>query len=303
MEKVKHAPPVTSNKGSTFAYSGPFQLLSDEGLRVVRDIVQREEHRAVASARGSKRALRGLYYSSPFIRDLQNCPQLLEMFKEFVGEQLLPHFCFSNSPQVNLSCPGAAGPVDHWHNDSIAYAGVVVISDMEGMTGGELELFKGNKDVGKEMLKNGEMKQDLIETVSYENPGKMILTHGSEVLHHVTPVTSDHVRVTLIFGLSPANAFQPPLTILSSMIRVDWATGVAPYEFYREKAWQASHALSFLAQQTSFTLHGEELARKIRSVTEELTRAAALLDGSTSDTITFFDETKNKEEMDYEKET
>ena len=47
MEKVKHAPPVTSNKGSTFAYSGPFQLLSDEGLRVVRGIVQREEHRSV----------------------------------------------------------------------------------------------------------------------------------------------------------------------------------------------------------------------------------------------------------------
>ena len=124
-----------------------------------------------------------------------------------------------------------------------------------------------------------------------------------QVLHHVTPVTSDHVRLTLIFGLSPANAFQPPLTILSSMIRVDWASGVAPYEFYREKAWQASHALAYLAQETSFTLSGEELARKLRSVTAELARAADLLDGSTSDTITFFDETKNKEEMDYEKET
>ena len=45
MEKVKHAPPVTSNKGSDFSYSGPFQLLSEEGLRVVRSIVQREEHR------------------------------------------------------------------------------------------------------------------------------------------------------------------------------------------------------------------------------------------------------------------
>ena len=83
--------------------------------------------------------------------------------------------------KVNLSSPGALGPVDHWHNDSIAYAGVVVISDMEGMEGGELELFKGDKEVGKQMLKAGEMKKDLGETVSYENPGKMILTHGSEV--------------------------------------------------------------------------------------------------------------------------
>merc|ERR1712133_43584 len=170
------------------------------------------------------------------------------------------------------------------------------------MVGGDLELFRGDKEEGKMMLREGRVEQQMVETVSYENPGKMILTHGSEVLHHVTPVKSDHTRVTLIFGLSPANAFQPPLTVLSSMVRVDWATGVAPYEFYREKTWQASHALSFLAQQTSFTTSGTDLARKIRSVSQELTRAADLFDGSASDTITFFDETKNKEEMDYEKE-
>ena len=45
MEKVEKTPPVSSNKGSSFAYSGPFQLLSEEGLRVVRSIVKREEHR------------------------------------------------------------------------------------------------------------------------------------------------------------------------------------------------------------------------------------------------------------------
>ena len=155
--------------------------------------------RAVASVRGSKRALRGLYYSSPFIRDLQNCPELLEMFQEFVGEPLLPHFCFSNSPQVklrriflllnrcfnvsqvNFSTPGSLSPVDHWHNDSIAYAGVVVISDMEGMKGGELELFRGEKGEGKRLLREGGLEPDMLETVNYESPGKMILTHGSEV--------------------------------------------------------------------------------------------------------------------------
>ena len=45
MEKMEKAPKVTTNKGSSFAYSGPFQLLSEEGLRVVRDIVKREKHR------------------------------------------------------------------------------------------------------------------------------------------------------------------------------------------------------------------------------------------------------------------
>ena len=45
LDKVPQAQPVTSNKGSNFAWSGPFQLLSEEGLRVVRNIVNREEHR------------------------------------------------------------------------------------------------------------------------------------------------------------------------------------------------------------------------------------------------------------------
>ena len=36
---------------------------------------------------------------------------------------------------MNFSTPGSVTPVDHWHNDSIAFAGVVVISDMTGMVG------------------------------------------------------------------------------------------------------------------------------------------------------------------------
>ena len=71
--------------------------------------------------------------------------------------------------------------MDHWHNDSIAYAGVVVISDMEGMEGGELELFRGEKGEGKRLLREGKLELGMVERVNYESPGKMILTHGSEV--------------------------------------------------------------------------------------------------------------------------
>ena len=82
--------------------------------------------------------------------------------------------------QVNFSTPGYLTPVDHWHNDSIAYAGVVVISDMEGMEGGELELFRGEKGEGKRLLREGRLEPGMVERVNYESPGK-ILTHGSEV--------------------------------------------------------------------------------------------------------------------------
>ena len=45
MNKVKTTPLMTATKGSCFAYSGPFQLLSEAGLRVVKNIISKEEHR------------------------------------------------------------------------------------------------------------------------------------------------------------------------------------------------------------------------------------------------------------------
>ena len=57
--------------------------------------------------------------------------------------------------------------MDHWHNDSIAYAGVVVISDMDGMEGGDLELFRGSKELGKKLLKEEKLEKAMVEKVSY----------------------------------------------------------------------------------------------------------------------------------------
>ena len=66
------------------------------------EIIKREEKRGVfdVRARGNKIALRGLYYWSPWIRDLQACPKLREIFRQIAGEELVPHPSFSNSPQV-----------------------------------------------------------------------------------------------------------------------------------------------------------------------------------------------------------
>ena len=102
------------------------------------------------SSRGNKRIIRGLYYSSKWVRDLQNSPKLRKFFEQIAGEELVPHPSFSNSPQVNNFYPlnavfislisfahfytvfklmkcisyiqvnisyagGTKGPVDHWH--------------------------------------------------------------------------------------------------------------------------------------------------------------------------------------------
>ena len=81
----------------------------------------------------------------------------------------------------------------------------------------------------------------------------MILAQGSEILHHVTPVTNAIIRISLIFGYAPANAFQPPKTILKTMQKVDQIHKMANYEFFREKAWQSLHCLKHFVETETYT--------------------------------------------------
>ena len=78
-------------------------MFSEEGIRVLTKIIRREENQAVppSSARGNKLALRGLYYMSPFVRDLQACKILRAHFHNIAGEELVPHPSLMNSPQVS----------------------------------------------------------------------------------------------------------------------------------------------------------------------------------------------------------
>lgn len=153
---------------------------------------------------------------------------------------------------MNLSIEGATGPVDVWHYDSIAYTGVVLLNNVEEMEGGKLEIMNHDKHHALDLLAQG--KPFKSEAIGYEKAGKMILAQGSEILHHVTPVlTKNIIRISLIFGYAPANAFQPPKTILKTFQKIDQKHKMANYEFFREKAWQSLHCLKHYVETTTYT--------------------------------------------------
>lgn len=301
-KKADRTPTFTGHQtGSRFAYSAPFQIFTEEGIRVLRKIIEREECRAVSpkNARGSKYALRGLYYLSPFVRDVQECQLLRDHFHNIAGEELIPHPNLSSSPQVNLSVDGCEdGPVDIWHWDSVAYTGVVLLNNVESMQGGKLEFMRHDKHVAMRRLANKDANLDN-EVIGYQHAGKMILAQGSEVLHHVTPVTSTTRRISLIFGYSPANSFQPPKTVLGTMRRVDVVHNLADYEFFREKAWQSLFCLKYFVENTTYSDDGKSLGPKLRSVAMELLRSADILESKVEDVIQVFDEFSGKLETNY----
>jgi len=292
VDKVKEA--------GSLAYSKAFQFLSKEGLEVFRKIVEREAPE-VAPSRGSRIALRGLHYSSPWVRDLCRHPHVLDHVSRIVGEKVVSSHDLPAHPQVNLSIPGAEGSAEFWHWDSITYVGNFLISDMEEMKGGELEVIKMEKREGMKALVNGTLSLDQLQRVNYEAPGRCVLAQGSEILHHVTPVRSDTQRVVVVLAFCAANVFQSDKMVLQTYIQEDRPSGNRSglYEFFRGKAWVCGNALVGMSKVIPYNEDGKMMANRLRSVADELQRCADLVEEKTNDTIGFFDESKKQFEDDW----
>merc|ERR1719369_2596879 len=283
-QEIPGSPPA-----GKLAYTQPFQILSSEGVKVMREIVLRNRPSGGPS-RGSRVALRGLYYTSPWVRDLHNCPQVLEMISNIAGEPLVPTHHINAAPQVNFSIPGLAGAAEFWHWDSISYVANFLLNDMEEMEGGDLEIIKMQKHAGMEALVNGTLKDGEVEKLVYGPPGKMVVCQGSEVLHHVTPVKSNFPRIVAIMCVPPANVYKPDKLVLATEIQEDRAK----YEFFRGRAWVCGNALAGMATKVAYSEDGQMLANRLRSVVTELERVADLLSGQSNDAIGFFNEENGK---------
>merc|ERR1711957_166841 len=124
------------------AYSAPTRVLSKEGVKALKAIVLKHAHLAKTNPRQAA-ALRGLAYKSKFIRDMMSDQKLLAFYSKLAGQPV----CFSSfsmgSPQANLGkISKVRKDVDKWHFDSVDFVMVIILSDMDDMVGGELEVLK-----------------------------------------------------------------------------------------------------------------------------------------------------------------
>lgn len=298
-EKVKSVESVKSRRDGTtdskLGFTAPFGLLTPEAVEIVRKICFREMDTKTEcpKPRGNKRAVRGFWYTSPFIRDMMSCPVHLALLEKLTGEPLWPYFCYSNSPQINVSKLGNKGTIDHWHHDSLTYVSVLMLSDMTQVTGGALEVMKCPKHEGLDKLERGDQIDELTHTVNYERPGMCILNHGSEVLHHVTPITHNPkniVRMSVIMAFGSRNAYRPNGLCLHTMTFCDAHSKNYGYEYYRYSAWQMMTILKDMVENDKCEDDDKKFAAKLRHVADELTRAAQQIEDPHADEIKFFHE-------------
>jgi hypothetical protein len=151
------------------AYSAAHKVFSDEGVRVLRELVSTHSDYVKRNER-QQGTLRGLPYLSKFIRDMVYDESFLAHYSKMAGKPLCPATFGMHSAQVNVGKTGHSNTaVDKWHFDSVDYVVVVILSDLTGMVGGELEVLRlnlGGKEATQKLQEIG-IPLEHVEAHSY----------------------------------------------------------------------------------------------------------------------------------------
>ena len=196
------------------AYTAPFRVLSDEGLRVFRDVVHRHEHLTKRTDRAPK-VLRGLGYRSPFVRDFSYSNELLNHLSTLAQAPIWPHDHPMNIAHTNFGEIGNNQSVDAWHMDSVEYVTVLILSNQNGMEGGEL-LVATTSDTGwvLSQIHADTLPADLVDVVKYESAGMAIFMQGSRIAHAVSPLKAGiERRISVVNSYQTLRPFKPDKTV------------------------------------------------------------------------------------------
>lgn len=296
--EVKQAPVIKNNTQSQLAYTSAFRLLSEEGVRVLREILARNQ-KHVRSCDRIPNYIRGLAYTSKFIRDFNESPDVLRLLSAFAGQRLLPHYLTMNYSHTNIGKTAAVAgvkndvPVDKWHTDSVPFVLIIILSDLTDMVGGELQCVRcKGREAGFALIDetgNNVDEKDLLN-VNYQKMGYGLFMQGSEIVHHVTPVQSAReARITMVNSYMPANCFAPDRTVYATFIQ-QGNEKEAVLEFARGRAWRAQQQLSALLETSSYTENPLPLADHLSRIVKELQMTVELLQQKASDEMHFYDE-------------
>ena len=194
-QRVSKAPelnqPVASNGGSQLAYTGPFRLLSDEGYRVLRSILQRTlEHEMGDERQPAFICYNG--YRSKWIQDFNRCPRVLEHLSRMTGDvRLLPSAFQSTYSHVNIG-RATRKNIDAWHCDSVPYVVILLACDMRDTVGGQLQLIEREPKEAFRLIEEykGQVPNDLIRPIDYLGPNSCVFMQG-DCLSQETKISSN----------------------------------------------------------------------------------------------------------------
>lgn len=295
-DRYEYPPPYDGS--FNLGYAEPFRLLSDEGARALRAIVDANEKYARSNERTPK-CMRDLGYRSQFARDLAYNSDAVDFFSHLAGKPLTPHAMTMNLAQVNfgrkIDSSHPALIVDEWHVDSVDYVVVIILSDLSRTVGGELQvLHKHGVRDNKDFMEKGVVGDDeaLIESVKYPGMGYAVFMHGSAILHRIAPVLfADEPRVSYVTSYMSRDVYDYDTTRYYTFKEQD-PEHITDVEFARHQAWRVKGRMEHMIKDVPFGTPSADLVKMMRESANALERAARLMEGTELDRIDFIDSKK-----------
>jgi hypothetical protein len=251
------------------AVSGPFRLLSAQGLVELRESIERIK----VHARNSDRIasfIRGAAFYSPFIRALCLSPEVTEFVSNIAGKNILAHPMGLYQGHVNL-CPEEEGrDVDRWHTDTVVLDYVLMVSEPSSYQGGHFEYFQCTKSQAVRSMIREESEPHIVK-VDFPEAGMAILQQGNMVVHRASAVSVGTDRTTLVQSYIPDDANFNDISKLDDCKLVD-PHDILFSEWARYKAFLSQRRLANLISNINYTTDKNyicmELRKAIRDVEE-----------------------------------
>ena len=255
--------------GSPIAITSPARILSPEGVRAMREIVDRLEpyYRRKPSNPVSS-VLRGAVFRSKFIRELSNSLEITAFFSELFQAPLMPHSMPHQQAHMNIHRDPPA-----WHNDVTAFDFELMLDDSKEIKGGRFEFFMGTREEGKRLIEEkGELPADRTVRPEYPGPGYGHYMQGCAIFHHSQPMDEPGYRVSMVNSYCTRDVSTPDTN------RACWVGTFAPVdepnsrlesscmaaEWARHNAWVSRAKLGTLIEKLSLTESRETILDGLR---------------------------------------
>lgn len=285
----------TRVKGN-LAYTMPFRVLSDEGVRAAKRSLLENQNLSKSNPRASQ-FVRGLGYASNFHRGLAYDPTLTGLLDQLARDKVAIHGMTMNISHTNIGQIATGKPVDKWHNDSVDYVMIIILSDLTEMQGGDLRVLQMPDSTGntfKELTMKG-IPDDLVEVVKYTGAGYCVFMQGCKILHTVDAVlAAREPRISLVNSYMSLRPFGPDRARYSTFTAkgFDDRKDIVTVEFSRHRAWRTMGRMKYILEQVPFGANVSDLVDIFEETAQELKQTAALLNEEADDNAKWLDEKK-----------
>lgn len=260
------------NTPSDVAITSCFRVLSQEGVEALNHVCEQLEKHKV------KNRTRGGGYRSTFLRDLCFSEDINNHVAEIMGVELIPNPMLHQTGHINYSSSELKNK-NSWHFDTVPFNIVMFLTDLNKISGGEFQYFKGTKTNFEYMQKmEKSIPVDDVVTPFIANAGYAVAMQGNYVVHQSNKLNLYAKRISIVNSFIPRSPVAKDIAPYEDLILND-ASSIITAEYFRQRGIRWCEYLSerinypnYYADNEAYVSDLQHLIKEIEDTVSKLRR-------------------------------